>query len=121
MAWPSNFPLPLLSGYGIEAGSNVSRTDMETGPARVRRRGSAAPDAITLRYVLTAAQMVIFRALWDSVSDFNYGANWMSLTVKTGRSAVPEVKQCRPTSPFKASLASPTLWLVEIPVEVRNA
>lgn len=119
-AWPSTLPLPKLSGYGLQAGDPTVRTDMESGPARVRRRFTAAPDKLTLSFVLNVAQMVIFRAFW--ISDFQQGAAWVSMPIKDGSSTGLVSKDCRPTTgSFKAGLLSPSQWLVEMEVEVRSA
>jgi len=117
--WPTTLPHPQASGYAIQASDCTIRTDMESGAARVRRRSTDAPDKVTLRWLLTEAQMVIFRAFYES--DFLSGAAWVFVPIKDGRTAGMVEKECRPTSPFKADYTGRDLWLVEMPVEVRNA
>lgn len=117
--WPDTLPHPQASGYGIQAADCTVRTDMESGPARVRRRYTSAPDSITLRWVFTEAQMVIFRAFYES--DFQQGAAWVFMPIKDGRTAGMVSRECRPTSPFKAEYSGRDVWVVEMPVEVRNA
>ena len=38
ISWPARLPLPTYDGYALEPESAVTRTDMESGPARQRRR-----------------------------------------------------------------------------------
>lgn len=113
-------PAPLLSGYGLEASDCTVRTDMESGPARVRRRSSAAPDTVALKYLFTAAEMAGFRAWWDST--WEHGAAWAAIPVADGRSAGAVVKECRPNpAKFSAEPMGNAQWLVSLTVEVRNA
>lgn len=116
--WPSTLPEPLAPGYGLDAGEATVRTDMDGGAARVRRRCTAIPDKVSLKFLLTEAQMVIFRAFYDA--DMQQGAAWVFIPVKTGRSIGVSNLECRPTSPFKFALVG-KCFAVELPVEVRSA
>jgi hypothetical protein len=118
MAWPETLPKALANGYGIQSGDCAIRTDMESGAARVRRRSTSAPDKVSLKFLMTDAQMVIFRAFYTS--DFKDGAAWVSVPIMDGRTAGVVSREVRPTSPFKADWSAP-YWLVEMPVEVRVA
>lgn len=118
--WPSTLPDPLMTGYELQATDPTIRTDMDAGSARVRRRNTATPDHVSLRFMLTEAQMAIFRAFWES--DFMSGAAWVYMPIKDGRTASVSSKECRPVSgAFKSLMASATHWAVEFQVEVRNA
>ena len=120
MAWPDDFPTPMRSGYGLDTTSGVSRTEMEVGEARVRRRSTSPPDNITLKYLLTPTQMATFRSLWDN--EFKGGSAWVVLPILTGRSVGLEYKACRPLdATFRAVPISASQWTVEFKVEVRNA
>lgn len=119
MAWPTDFPAPLLTGYEIEAGDNVVRTDMETGPARVRRRSTSTPDNYALAFQLTEAQMNVFRAFWGG--EWQHGAAWVAIPLRDGFSSALTPRECRPTQKWKAALVKPQVWRVQIPVEVRHA
>ena len=119
MAWPTDFPAPLLAGYEIEAGDNLARTDMETGAARVRRRSTAAPDHYALTFQLSEAQMNVFRAFWRT--EWQHGAAWVAIPLRDGFSSALTMRDCRPTQMWKSGLVKPLVWRVQIPVEVRNA
>lgn len=118
--WPTSLGVPQFSGYELETTDPTARTDMEGGPARVRRRFTSAPDNVQLRFIFNVAQMAEFRAFWDA--DFAQGAAWVDMPVKTGRVSGMETKACRPVrGQFKASPLSGLLWSVDFQVEVRNA
>jgi len=59
-AWPSTLPSPLMDSYSIEPEDPLVRTDFESGPARVRRRYTAAPSLIRGKIRLTKTQFGIF-------------------------------------------------------------
>lgn len=118
--WPTTLPIPKLIGYGLQTTDPTARTDMDSGPARVRRRFTAAPDRLTLSFIFTEAQMVIFRAFW--LSDFQQGAAWVYMPIKDGIAAGLVSRECRPlTGQFKGGLIRDNVWMVEFDVEVRSA
>lgn len=118
--WPSTLPDPQLTGYAVQAQDNTARTDMDSGPARVRRRTTSVPDEITMQVVLDETQMATFRDFFEN--DWYHGAAWVYVPIKDGRSAGVSLKECRPNpAKFKATPLSGALWSVELTVEVRNA
>lgn len=81
-AYPSTLPNPTRQGYGLEPQSGVVRTDMEAGPARVRRRFTRTPTQITLRWVFTEAEFAVFEAWWAQVT--LAGSAWVDMPVANG-------------------------------------
>lgn len=117
--WPTSLGNPQFSGYDLETTDPTVRTDMEGGSARVRRRYTAAPDTVSLKFLFDTAQMATFRAFWDY--DLMNGAAWVYMPVKTGYLSGLESRECRPTTgKFKSVPVSATHWLVEFQVEVRR-
>lgn len=56
--WPLMLPQrPQKTGFQEKAPNNLIRSDMDTGPAKVRRRGGAKPWQVSASYVLTAEQL----------------------------------------------------------------
>lgn len=56
--WPDTLPQsPLADGYGETAPDNTVRTEMEQGPAKIRRRGTAAVRKLRFALLLDAAQV----------------------------------------------------------------
>lgn len=118
--WPSTLPVALIDGYGLESGDATVRTDMDSGPARVRLRYRATPDAIPMKFLLTDEQMVIFRAWWDG--DAAQGSAWFDMPLKDGRTAAIATKEVRPNpGKFKADFIGGGFWSLSFTVEVRNA
>lgn len=118
--WPSTLPAPQIANYALQTQDNTVRTDMEGGAARVRRRTTATPDEVTLRFLLDATQMATFRTFWED--DWLHGAAWVFLPIKDGRAAATTSKECRPKpATFKATPVSAAQWVLELTVEVRNA
>ena len=60
--WPDRLPLPTIEGYGIQPDEAILRTEMEAGPARQRRRFTNVPSRITVRWVMSAEQFLLFEA-----------------------------------------------------------
>ena len=55
--WPDTLPrVPLISGYTETMPSTLLRTETETGPAKVRRRGNAKPVTVQASYIFTTEQ-----------------------------------------------------------------
>lgn len=58
--WPLALPQkPQRSGYSKKIPNNLIRSDMDTGPAKVRRRGGAKPEQVTGTYILTSEQLAV--------------------------------------------------------------
>lgn len=56
--WPLTLPqTPLISGYSETMPSTLLRSETETGPAKVRRRGNAKPVTVQASYILNTEQM----------------------------------------------------------------
>lgn len=62
-SWPATLPQYVeVPGYRERPGANVIRSPMDAGPAKQRRRGTAAPETLRVRLVLTKAQRATFVA-----------------------------------------------------------
>lgn len=66
--WPAELPQsPQVAGYSESPQSQVLRTQMDAGPAKTRRRFTAATRTIPVRYQLTAEQVAVFEAWFENV------------------------------------------------------
>jgi hypothetical protein len=81
-AWPSTLPGALTEGYGINPDSAVVRTDMDSGPARVRRRFSRTPTKVPVRFSFTQLEMYVFES-WFKL-EIASGAAWFTFNLYTG-------------------------------------
>lgn len=66
--WPPELPGPLLEGYALDPVEACVRTDLEAGPARVRRRTRARADQVQVRWLFTAEQFEAFRVWHESLA-----------------------------------------------------
>ena len=66
--WPATLPTfqEFLEGsYREFLANNVIRTEMDIGPAKIRRRGTAAPDIISGTMHMTSTQVGIFQTFYE--------------------------------------------------------
>tara|TARA_X000000950_G_scaffold284896_1_gene389172 strand:+ start:4100 stop:4459 length:360 start_codon:yes stop_codon:yes gene_type:complete len=60
--WPVTLPQrPLKRGFNEQLQNNVTRTAMDAGPAKQRRRFTAGVTPFTVSFVMSEAQRIIFR------------------------------------------------------------
>ena len=59
--WPTILPqAPAKDGFSDACPSNLLRSDMDSGPAKVRRRGSAKPRTVSCTYVFSDVEADAF-------------------------------------------------------------
>ena len=57
-AWPETLPQsPLIEGFRETPANTALRTEMETGPAKLRQRTTAATATLSLAYLMGTAQL----------------------------------------------------------------
>ena len=113
--WPGQLPLPTIEGYGIQPGEAILRTEMEAGPARQRRRFTNVPSRIAVRWVMRAAQFLLFEA-WYRWAAAEGGA-WFEIDLLGGLGLLPQ--EARFTRQFEARPYRGRLWEVTSELEVR--
>ena len=65
-AWPGTLPQDVfVEGYNERFGGTRLRTQMEKGPAKQRRRGTAAAKPLRVGVPLTRAQVAIFESFYE--------------------------------------------------------
>lgn len=116
--WPAAIPLPTLSGggYVITPQEGVTRTDMEIGPARARRRSTSTPWRLKLRWHLTRLELALFEGWFRSYAA--EGAAYFSMTLISGVGL--ETHEVRFFKPYETPAHSGELWLVTAEVESRD-
>lgn len=117
-AWPSTLPPPLASGYSLKPVDATVRTDMEAGAARVRRRTNARNDRLSVSWVMTDAQLAIFRAWFDNAAEAAGGAAWFSTSLAIGTTGIVAL-EARFAGPWQAALLGGLNWSVSAELEVR--
>jgi len=76
--WPAGLPdKPLQDGYSERLPSVLIRTNMDKGPAKVRRRFTANVRPITCKLILTRAQLSTFEYFYHvDCADGSLRFNW---------------------------------------------
>ncbi len=117
--FPVTLPTPMIAGYGVTPYDQTARTEMETGPARVRRRSAARNDRITVQWRFTDAEMAAFRTWFDSPADAAGGSAWFTIGLATGDGGIVS-QDARFVNGFKDAKPSAGLnWLVTATLETR--
>lgn len=78
MAW--NLPAPIRP-YSLSDQLPIKRTEMESGPARVKRTSSDYTTFISVRVYLTDAQLDEYRTHLEG--EANFGASWFEMPIIT--------------------------------------
>jgi hypothetical protein len=66
-AWPSDLPpAPLVQGFEEKAPQLAVRTNMDVGPAKVRRRTTAGVTQMKCTFRLSATQRASLLAFWQT-------------------------------------------------------
>ncbi len=87
VAWPATLPqTPLIGGYKETVPDLALRTQMDTGPAKVRRRATAGVRPFQWPAILTTAQVATLDTFY--VTTLNSGA--LPFTVNHPRTTVSE-------------------------------
>jgi hypothetical protein len=86
--WPSTLPpVPQVRGYEEQSPNNLIRTDMDVGPAKARRRTTAAVRKHKMLFQMSQAQIELFdeflsAILGDGALSFDYAHPRTGVTVK---------------------------------------
>ncbi len=69
LSWPPDLPQKfLIEGYSETPSENVLRSNMDVGPAKVRRRSTTAPVQMSGSMLMTIDQLKRFRQFYRSES-----------------------------------------------------
>lgn len=117
IAWPSSLPVPALSGYQFSADATTIKTDMDSGPPRVRRRYTSANTAVTASWLLNDLQLAIFEAWF--VQQVQSGAAWFSVPLRNGLGRQTMTARI-PSGTYTAVVADKGRWRLSAQLEVRD-
>ena len=117
--FPATLPAPNVAGYSIAPGDATVKTQMEVGPARVRRRTSAPPEIYSVSWTLTDAEMNTFRTWFaDDSTGAVHGAAWFDISIPDGFAGFA-TRSARFDGPWEASATAGLNWTVAAKLEVR--
>ena len=84
-AWHVDLPQELfIAGYGQSFPAVTIKSDMDAGPAKIRRRFTAGVEPVTGTMIMTAAQLVIFDTFFnDTILGGSLRFSWTKPPVHT--------------------------------------
>ena len=111
--WPEILPVyPLLQGYRETMPETVLRSDMETGPAKLRQRSTATISKIHLQFLVNDTQLTAFRDFYQET--LSGGALGFSFYHPTKLENVT----CRFATPYEVVSVNGTFHRVQAVLEV---
>lgn len=112
IVWPGSLPAyPLYEGYQETLGANTIRSAMEVGPAKLRRRGTAAVHTFTVSFGLTHDQAAELR---DFFNDDTYGG---SLSFELAHPTTEETLEMRFASAPMITRQGPNAYRANLTLE----
>lgn len=110
-AWPGTLPdFFQVDGYTEEGANNLIRSNMDVGPAKVRRRTTANIRSVTGRMWITAAQYTILRDYFEVTQA--YGS--LTFTMDDARGTN---RTWRFVKPPRYTPNGPLEWIVQLTLE----
>ena len=113
--YPEGLPYPTRDGYGLNHVSPFTRTSMDSGRSRQRRRFSSVPTNVPVTWILTEQETLIFESWFrDTIHD---GADWFNCPLKTPVGEKPYV--CRFTEMYKGPVPMGIcMWQISAALEI---
>ena len=115
--WPTTLPT-VSTNYGIDPVDQTIRTEMESGAPRQRRRTTARNDHVTVAWVMTDAQLAIFRTWFESSSQAAGGASWFTIRLAVGTTGLVNCT-ARFIAGYKVAHLNDLNWSVSANLEIR--
>lgn len=113
--WPITLPAPSLSGYQGENGAKVIRTDFDGGPARQRLRFTSCPDDLSVSWIFTPSEMMMFKEFFKT--DINEGVDWFTMSLNIGNGLASHEARFV-SAKYQYQLLSGMDWLVSAKLDV---
>lgn len=113
--FPTTLPGMSMKSYSLKPMNNVIRTEMESGPARTRRRYVSVPTDVTVQWRFSLAELQTFQDFYrNSIYD---GAAWFNIKIVDGRGEGTYLARFK--EPYEAvTEAREHLWMVNATLEV---
>lgn len=123
MAWPSTLPKISVDRYGIDPNDPAIRNKMEGGNTKSRRTTKVRCDKLSVKWVMTDAQLYTFRSWFDDPAGANGGTAWFTIDAKTGNTTGGSMETVTATfdEMWKLAWISRGFWSVSAVLEVRYA
>lgn len=116
ISYPSFLPAPDVQGFGYSPQNNKTRTQFESGPARVRRIHRSPTTLFSASNKLTIEQLGVFEYWW--ASELQDGSQWFELQLNTGSGL--QLCQARPVDEYEVKSLSAHVFELTWQLEVRS-
>lgn len=116
ISFPEHLPYPTVEGYSIRPDEAIIRTEMESGPARQRRRYTQTPSKIGVKWIFSPEQFAVFESWYKYRA--REGAEWFNITLLGGLGLTEQ--EARFTEQFEAGLINGYLWQITSQLEIRD-
>lgn len=115
--FPALLPAASLSSYGYRPGENLIRTEMENGPAKVRRRFISVPTDVNVTWKFSRAELATFESFFrNTIYD---GSGWFQIKLVNGSGET--LCTARFKEPYQAeTLSRENVWRITATLEVMN-
>lgn len=120
-AWPSTLPMAVVSGYGLEPAPHTVRSEMDAGPARVRRTSMGRVDTVNASWMMSREEFSAFRAWYESDAGGGWGAAWFDIDLQAGQAVdgTTTTETARFVEQWSAALVDQHLYRVTATLELR--
>lgn len=114
--WPGTLPTgPNASSYSETPGTNILRSPMDAGPAKMRRRG-VRPDTLGVSYAMTDAQVSTLKTFVETTIQGTARFGWPH--PRTGATVEARIVPTNDGGLYSIAYVSEDYWLVSLTVEV---
>ena len=110
--WPAVLPAPSPDGYSLTPVSVFSRTDMDNGTARQRRRFTRTPSYIAVSWMLTQEQFAVFEGFLEY--EIGLGTNWFQTRLLNGLGMTPVQARFKDDPPYTAATQGSTGLIIQV-------
>lgn len=113
--FPTTLPGMLMRNYSLKPINNAIRTEMESGPARMRRRYISVPTEVTVQWLFSLAELNTFQTFYrNTIFD---GVAWFNIKIVDGRGEGTFLARFK--EPYRAATeAREHMWVVDATLEV---
>lgn len=119
-SFPSQLPLALQAGYGLQHQSPFVRTEMQSGRARQRRMFTSVPSVVSVSWIFeTDGEARLFEGWFRDDLGAKDGENWFDMPLQTPLGTYHY--DCRFTEMYRGpTLVGGDMWQISASLEIRE-
>lgn len=119
-SYPSQLPMPVQTGYGLQHVSPFMRSDMQSGRSRNRRMFTSVPSQVSVQWFFTReAEAQLFEGWFRDDLGAKDGENWFTMTLQTPIGLQPY--ECRFIDMYRGpTLVAFNKWQISASIEIRE-